>query len=184
MVQKMVPAAKRRPNAHFRELRRVRIFMRLRDGRPLTQIAREEGLTDVRIRQIVSETLKKRVVDAPADHALLQLARLEPALRLAAGAVADGDVRAIRYYLKLLDQLDRYQPGAATPQAYDDAARERLYAKMGLVAARLQAKTAKKAAGPPRQTEPGDPMPEGEAGFESERREPVEKTWPASAASH
>src|SRR5208282_5817463 len=44
MVQKTVPAAKRRLNAHFRELRRVRIFMRLRDGRPYTEIAREEGL--------------------------------------------------------------------------------------------------------------------------------------------
>ena len=97
---------------------------------------------------------------------MLQLARLEPALRLAAGAVADErDVSAIRYYVKLLDQLDRYQPGASTPQAYDDAARERLYDKMGRIAARLQAKTAKKAAGPPRLTEPGDPMREGEAGF-------------------
>ena len=44
MVQKTVPAAKRRPNAHFRELRRARIFMRLREGRPYTEIAREEGL--------------------------------------------------------------------------------------------------------------------------------------------
>lgn len=183
MEQEAVLAAKRRPNAYLRELRRARIFTRLREGWPYTEIAREEGLTDRRIRQIVSETLKKRIVDAPADHALLQLARLEPALRLAAGAVADGDVRAIRYYLKLLDQLDRYQPGAAAPQAYDDAARERLYAKMGRIAARLQAKTAKKAAGPPRQTESGDPMREGEAGFKSERREASEKTRPASAAS-
>ena len=91
---------------------RARIFTRLREGWPYAEIAREKGLTDRRIRQIVSDTLKKRIVDAPADHALLQLARLEPALRLAAGAVASGDVGAIRYYLKLLDQLDRYQPGA------------------------------------------------------------------------
>jgi hypothetical protein len=182
MDQEAAPA-KRRPNAYLRELRRARIFTRLREGWPYTEIAREEGLTDRRIRQIVSDTLKKRVVDAPADHALLQLARLEPALRLAAGAVADGDVGAIRYYLKLLDQLDRYQPGAATPQAYDDAARERLYAKMGRIAARLQAKTDNKAAGPPLTTEPGDPMREGEAGFESERRELVEKTRPVGAAS-
>ena len=92
-------------------MRRARIFTRLREGWPYTEIAREEGLTDRRIRQVVSETLKKRIVDAPADHALLQLARLEPALRLAAGAVADGDVGAIRYYLKLLDQLDQLPAG-------------------------------------------------------------------------
>ncbi len=182
MDQEAAPA-KRRPNAYLRELRRARIFTRLREGWPYTEIAREEGLTDRRIRQIVSDTLKKRIVDAPADHALLQLARLEPALRLAAGAVADGDVGAIRYYLKLLDQLDRYQPGASTPQAYDDAAREGLYAKMGRIAARLQAKTAKRTAGPPLKTERGDPMREGEAGLESERREASEKTRPPSAAS-
>ena len=46
---------------------------------------------------------------------------------------------------------------------------------MGRIAARLQAKTAKKAAGPPCQTESGRPMRESEAGFESERREPVKK---------
>jgi hypothetical protein len=70
MDQEAAPA-KRRPNAYLRELRRARIFARLREGWPYTEIAREEGLTDRRIRQIVSETLKKRIVDAPADHALL-----------------------------------------------------------------------------------------------------------------
>jgi hypothetical protein len=91
-------------------------------------------LTDRRIRQIVSETLKKRVVGAPTDYAK-QLARLVPALRRAADAVVTGDLKAIRYYLKLLDQLDPYLPAAAAPQAYDDAARARLQAKMGRVAA-------------------------------------------------
>jgi hypothetical protein len=179
MVQKTVPAAKRRLNAHFRELRRVRIFMRLRDGRPYTEIAREEGLTDVRIRQIVSETLKKRVIDPPTDHAILQLMRLEPALRLAAEAVVSGDIKAVRYYLKLLDQLDRCQPAAAAPQAYDDAARERLHAKLGRTAARLQARKVKQApAGPPRRTGAGDPMREGKAGSESERSVPIRPVAP------
>jgi hypothetical protein len=183
MDQEAAPAAKRRPNAHLRELRRARIFTRLREGWPYTEIAREEGLTDRRIRQIVSETLRKRVIDASEDHALLQLARLEPALRLAAGAVADGDVKAIRYYLKLLDQLDRYRPAAA-PQAYDDAARERLYAKLGQAAARLQAKAAKRAlAGPPPRMQARDPTREGEAGVESEHGEGIEKIRPESGAS-
>jgi hypothetical protein len=87
-------------------------------------------------------------------------------------------------YLKLLDQLDRGQPAAAAPQADDDAARERLCAKMGPTAARLQAETAKKTAGPPRGTEVGDPAREGEAGVESERGERIEKIRPAGAASH
>jgi Homeodomain-like domain len=143
MVQETVPAAKRRPYAHFRELRRARIFMRLREGWPYTEIAREEGLTDRRIRQIVSETLEKRMVDPPTDHAMLQRARLVPALRLAADAVISGDRKAIRYYLKLLDQLDRYQPAAAR-QAFDDEARGRLQAKMDRIAARSKPRTIEK----------------------------------------
>lgn len=184
MVQKTVPAAKRLPNARYRELRRARIFMQLREGRPRTEIAREEGLTDTRIRQIIRETLKKRVVDAPTDDAMLQLMRLEPALRLAAEAVVTGDIKTVRYYLKLFDQLNRCEPAAAAPQAVDDAARERLCDKIGRTAARLQAKAAKRAlAEPPRPTEAGDPMREGEAGVESEYGEGSEKTRRASAAS-
>ncbi len=176
MVQETVPDAKLRLNAHFRELRRARIFMRLREGRPYTEIAREEGLTDTRIRQIVSETLGKRVVDAPTEHAMLQFMRLEPALRLAAEAVVSGDIKAVRYYLKLLDQLDPPAPAAAAPQAYDDAERERLYTKLGRTAARLQARKVKQApAGPRPRTGAGDPMREGGAGSESERSEPIEK---------
>ncbi len=46
------------------------------------------------------------------DHKRIQFARLEPALRLAARGVADGDVKAIPLLLKLIDRLDRYcDPG-------------------------------------------------------------------------
>ena len=55
--EKAAPAAKkRRPNAHFREVRRARIFARLREGWPYAEIACGEGRTSRRIRQIVSET--------------------------------------------------------------------------------------------------------------------------------
>jgi hypothetical protein len=49
-VDQETAPAKRRPNAYLRELRRARIFARLREGWPHTEIAREEGLTDRRIR--------------------------------------------------------------------------------------------------------------------------------------
>ena len=131
-------------------------------------------MTDRRIRQIVSETLKKRVVDAPTDHAMLQLARLEPALKLAAEAVVSGDIKAIRYYLKLLDQLDRYQPAAA-PQAYDDEAREKLYTKMGRIAARSKPRTIKETpAGSPRQAAGGGEARENEIGAEHGALQPIE----------
>ena len=182
MVQKTIPAAKRLPNARFKELRRARIFMRLREGWPRTQIAREEGLTYTRIRQIINETLKKRVVDAPTDDAMLELMRVEPALRLAAEAVVSGDIKVVRYYLKLLDQLDRPRPAAAAHQTDDDAARETLHPKMGRTAARLEASKVKHSPARPRpRTEAGDPRLGGGAGFESERSEPTDKIRPRAS---
>ena len=51
------PAAKRRrPDAHFKESPRARIFAGLREGWPYAEIACEEELTSRRIRQVVSET--------------------------------------------------------------------------------------------------------------------------------
>jgi hypothetical protein len=38
----------------------------------------------------------------------MQFARLEPALRLAARGVAEGDAKAIPLLIKLVDRLDRY----------------------------------------------------------------------------
>ncbi len=63
MVQQTAPASKRRLNVVARELRRPQIFA----------------------------ALEKRIIDPAADHAQLQLMRLEPALRLAAGALAGGE---------------------------------------------------------------------------------------------
>ena len=54
---------------------------------------------------------------------------------------------------------------------------------MGRIAARLQAKTAKRTAGPPLKTERGNPIREGEAGLESERLEASQEIPPASTAS-
>ena len=109
MVDETILAPKRRLDARGRVLRRARIFARLREGWAYDEIARGEGLTAERIRQIVREALEKRIVDEETDHAKLQLSRLQPAMRLAGEAVADGDVRAIAPLLKVLDRLDRYQ---------------------------------------------------------------------------
>ena len=109
MVDERAPALARRLTAHARVLRRARIFARLREGWAYDEIARDEGLTAERIRQIVREALEKRLLDEETDHAKLQLARLQPAMRIAAEAVADGHVEAIAPLIKVLDRLDRYQ---------------------------------------------------------------------------
>ena len=114
-VEQGAPAADGKPLTGFgKAARRKRIFARLRDGWAYEEIAREEGITARRARQIVSEALKQREVEDDADHALLQLSRLEPALRAASEAVGKGDVKAIAPLVKVLDRLDHYQKAART----------------------------------------------------------------------
>jgi hypothetical protein len=136
-----------RLNPYGKALRRERIFAWLRAGWAYDDIAREERVTPRRVRQIVSEALQRRKVDGGSDHAMLQLARLEHALRLSAEAVARGEIGAIAPHLKVLAQLDRYQGAASANQAYDQEARERLFAKINRVAARAQSKPQGRAAG-------------------------------------
>ncbi len=105
-------AAKKQLTGFGKAARRKRIFARLREGWAYDEIAREEQITSRRARQIVAEALQRREVDDGADHALLQLSRLEPALRVASEAVGKGDVKAIAPLMKVLDRLDHYQKTA------------------------------------------------------------------------
>jgi hypothetical protein len=149
MDAEQVPqAARARPrlNPYTKAVRRERIFSRLRLGWSYQAIASDEGLSEQRVRQIVADALKREGVDGERDHALLQLVRLEGAPALAAESVAAGDLKAIGPYLKVLDQLDRYQKPGATKHVYDDAARERLFAKLTRAVARLEAAAARKSA--------------------------------------
>jgi predicted transcriptional regulator len=130
-------APKRGLTAHARELRQARILARLREGMAYDEIAREEGRTPERIRQIVRAALGRRLPDDDTDHAKLQLARLQPAMRIATAAVEEGDVAAIAPLLKVLDRLDRYQKTAKVNQVYDDEARKKLFEKLNRVAGNL-----------------------------------------------
>ena len=135
-----------RLNPYGKALRRERIFARLRLGWTYEDIADEERVTPRRVRQIVSDALRRQKVDGGSDHAILQHARLENALRLSAQRVADGEIGAIATYLKVLAQLDRYQGAAKANPVYDQAARERLLAKLNRAAERLEREAAAKAA--------------------------------------
>ena len=137
MVDERAPALARRLTAHARVLRRGRIFARLREGWAYDEIAAHERLTAERVRQIVRKALEKRIIDEEAEHAKLQLARLQPAMRLAGEAIADGDVTAIAPLMKVLDRLDRYQRAAKAVQVYDDEARKKLMDKINRVVANL-----------------------------------------------
>jgi hypothetical protein len=91
-----------------RALRLQRIFARLQDGAAYAEIAAEEGFSRERLRQIIrAATTPGRGHDGP-DHKRMQIARLTPALRLAADGVAQGDTKSISLLLKIIDRLDRY----------------------------------------------------------------------------
>src|SRR5260370_38925229 len=104
------PAPSRRalsPVARAMHLQRV--FARMQEGAGYTEIAAEENISRERLRQIVRRaTLRPGKIDHQPSHKRMQIARLTPALRLAAVGVAQGDQKSIPLLLKLVDRLDRY----------------------------------------------------------------------------
>jgi hypothetical protein len=118
-----------RVSAADRERRRIRIFARMQEGWSYEAIGREEKVSRERVRQIVKETLDERKVDPSTDHTRLQLARLDPALKLVAEKVAAGDLRAVDKLLRILDRMDKYQSSIVledNPEESEDDARERI----------------------------------------------------------
>ena len=109
----MPAPARLRVTAADRERRRLRILARLQEGWSYEALAEAEALSRERIRQIVKASLDRREVDPNADFIRLQMARLDPALRLASEKVAEGDLMAIDRLLRVLDRMDKYQSAAA-----------------------------------------------------------------------
>jgi hypothetical protein len=126
-----------RLNIVSRAARTKRIFARMREGWAYDEIARDEGLSVERVRQIVAEVLGKRVIERGSHHAHLQLERLMPALRLAGEAIADGDIRAIAPLIKVIDRMDRHQQTVVAKHYYGPEERQRLLDKINRVAANL-----------------------------------------------
>ena len=87
--------------------------------------------------------------------------------------MAEGEIAAIAPYLKVLAQVDRYQGAASVNQAYDEVARERLFAKINRVAARLDREK-------PRSRRRGGPSPDAAEAPEPERIEAIHVDSPAS----
>ncbi len=95
-----------------RAARTRRMLDRLSEGCGYSDVARAEGLSDRRVRQIVAGHVKRSApVDADA-HAALQIERLGFAVKVAGEALAKGDIRAIAPFIKAIDRLDAYQTRA------------------------------------------------------------------------
>jgi hypothetical protein len=147
--------ARPRLNHYTKALRRERIFARIKLGWTYQRIARAEGVTDRRIRQIVTDALRRQELDGPTDHALIQRMRLESAHELVAQAVDAGDLAAIDPLLKVLERIDRHRKAGMRQALYDAPARKRLFDKLNTVAAGLASEETRAAA--------EQPNPRGEA---------------------
>ena len=110
---------RKRIGKYGREARAARILERLRDGLSCEEVAREEGLTVQRVRQIAAAAIKEREAASGLTHAHLQVDRLGFAMRVAAKAMAEGDIRAIAPFIRAVGELDGYQSMARelTPAA-------------------------------------------------------------------
>jgi hypothetical protein len=127
-----------RRTAHERDERRILIMAALRSGFSYEAIGRDHQLSRERVRQIVVASLERKDNGTRLDQMRVQMARLEPALRLAARGVENGKLSAIGHLLKVLDRLDKYGAVVEAPRPYDGDAREKLLAKLDRVAARLK----------------------------------------------
>ena len=123
--------------AAARDLRSLRILASVQAGLSYAAIGRAEGLSRERVRQIVVKALNDGQADTKLDHARVQIARLEPALRLAAEAVAGGDLAAIDRLLRVLDRLDRYSAVEGAVTSEYAGSRERLLRKLNTMAERM-----------------------------------------------
>ena len=128
----------RRLAARDREFRRLRILAMVQAGWSYAAIGREEAISRERVRQIVAQAFEAGESETKLVHARVQIARLEPALRLAARSVADGDLAAIDRLLRVLDRLDRYSAIDGAEAAYDEGGRERLLAKLNSMAENIK----------------------------------------------
>jgi hypothetical protein len=130
-----------RLTARQREERRIRIMAMVRSGLfSYDAIAREHKLTRARIRQIVVASAPTERSGARVEQMRVRMARLEPALRLAARGVENGQLNAIGPLLQVLDLLDKYRAYGSVveaPPPYDENAREKRLAKLDRAVARL-----------------------------------------------
>jgi hypothetical protein len=127
-------ATTRRRAAREREFRRIRILAMVQAGWSYAAIGREEAISRERVRQIVAQAFEAGESETKLVHASMQLARLEPTLRLAARSVADGGLSAIDRLLRAPGRLNRCAAIDGADPAYDENARERLLAKLNAMA--------------------------------------------------
>ncbi len=135
--------------------RRERLIVDLLNrGVSVAEIAAREGVTEKRMRALVSEILARRMPEAPAEFLALQVGRLNEALLVAYGAMSGGNLRAVDRVVKIVRELDRYHGFVAAGRSCGEARRVEAEGPLALVADRLQLPSD---ASPRHPRESGDP---------------------------
>ncbi len=80
----------------------------LNRGVSVAEIAARIGVTEKRMRALVTEILARRGPAAPEDFVALQVSRLNEALLAAYGAMSAENLRAVGLVVKIVRELDRY----------------------------------------------------------------------------
>jgi hypothetical protein len=120
--------------------RGAKIVAALIAGQPVETIADSERLTRKRVETLLRDELQRRWVAPTADHARLQIVRLDAMAATLAPAAGAGDLPAIDRALKILDRLDRYHGFSKLAPVLDpphEGGRERLLAKLNAMAERM-----------------------------------------------
>jgi len=117
-----------------------KIVAALVSGQSVEAIAEAERLSRKRVEALLRDELRRRWVAPAADHARLQIVRLEAMAATLAPLAEAGELPAIDRVLKILDRLDRHHglgKLATESDAPDEGARERLLAKLNTMAERM-----------------------------------------------
>ncbi len=92
----------------------------LNRGVSMAELAAGEGVTLRRMQIVVKDILARRGPPAPAEYLALQMSRLNEAMIVAYGSMANGNLGAVDRVVKLVREMDRYHgffPGRAADPA-------------------------------------------------------------------
>jgi len=115
-----------------RDARRIRIVAAIRIGVICDAIARRETISRESVLEIVVETMRGND-DFARDLRFLEVARLDPALKLALKKINAGKLEAIDRLVKVMDRLDKYLARAGTGRNEPDSRERRLH-RVGIAA--------------------------------------------------
>ncbi len=91
-----------------KDARERRIVDGLNRGVSMAELAAREGVTLRRMQILVKDILARRGPPAPAEYLALQVSRLNEAMIVAYGSMANGNLDAVDRVVRLVKEMDRF----------------------------------------------------------------------------